>query len=191
MMLAGERYEPTSPAHAARRGVSYLPSGRAANCILPTRSTRENLMISQLDQVQRFGVVRSQAERERARSLLARFRTRYASYDDTITSLSGGNQQKVMIARCLGRTSRLIVLEDPTAGVDIGSKQDIHELVRDRVATGLAVFLVSSDLLETIAISDIIYTVIGGQVVRKYENPTTADEASIIADVLGSTATAA
>lgn len=77
------------------------------------------------------------------------------------------------------------MLEDPTAGVDIGSKQDIHELIRDRVATGLAVFLISSDLLETIAISDVIYTVIGGQIVRRYENPTIADEASIVSDVLG------
>jgi ribose transport system ATP-binding protein len=113
------------------------------------------------------------------------FRTRYADYDDAITSLSGGNQQKVMIARCLGRASKLIVLEDPTAGVDIGSKQDIHELVRDRAAAGSAVFLISSDLLETIAICDVIYTVIGGQIVRKYDHPSMEDEASIIADVLG------
>jgi ribose transport system ATP-binding protein len=119
------------------------------------------------------------------KSLLARFRTRYADYDDPITSLSGGNQQKVMIARSLGRECKLIVLEDPTAGVDIGSKQDIHELVRERAASGLAVFLISSDLLETIAISDVIYSVIDGKIVRKYEHPTIAEEANIVADVLG------
>lgn len=185
MTLMGSGYRPSSPAQAARDGVSYLPSGRAANCVLPSRSTRENLMISQLDQTQKFGVIRNGVERELTKSLLARFRTRYANYDDAITSLSGGNQQKVMIARCLGRASKLIVLEDPTAGVDIGSKQDIHELVRDRAASGLAIFLISSDLLETIAISDVIYTVIRGQIVRKYEHPTIEDEASIIADVLG------
>lgn len=185
MTLAGKSYRPISPAHAARNGVSYLPSGRAANCVLPSRSTRENLMISQLDRVQTYGVLNDSAEQEMTQSLLARFRTRYADYDDVITSLSGGNQQKVMIARCLGRASKLIVLEDPTAGVDIGSKQDIHELVRDRAASGLGILLISSDLLETIAISDVIYTVIRDQIVRKYENPTLDDEANIIADVLG------
>jgi ABC-type sugar transport system ATPase subunit len=90
-----------------------------------------------------------------------------------------------MIARCLGRASKLIVLEDPTAGVDVASKQDIHELIRDRAASGLAVLLISSDLLETIAISDVIYTVLRGQIVGKYVHPTIEDEASIIADVLG------
>lgn len=185
MKLMGNSYRPGSPAQAARAGVSYLPSGRAANCILPSRSTRENLMISQLDQTQEFGIIKNGVEREMTRSLLARFRTRYADYDDAITSLSGGNQQKVMIARSLGRACKLIVLEDPTAGVDIGSKQDIHELVRDRAASGLAVFLISSDLLETIAISDVIYTVLRGQIVRKYEHPAIEDEADIIADVLG------
>jgi ribose transport system ATP-binding protein len=185
MTLMGKSYRPSSPAHAARAGVSYLPSGRATNCVLPSLSTRENLMISQLDQVQACGILRNGSERELTKSLLARFRTRYADYDDPITSLSGGNQQKVMIARSLGRECKLIVLEDPTAGVDIGSKQDIHELVRERAASGLAVFLISSDLLETIAISDVIYSVIDGKIVRKYEHPTIAEEANIVADVLG------
>lgn len=185
MTLDGQAYRPGSPAQAARSGVSYLPSGRAANCVLPSRSTRENLMISQLDQTQAFGIMRSGAERQLTQTLLARFRTRYANYDDLITSLSGGNQQKVMIARSLGRASKLIVLEDPTAGVDIGSKQDIHELVRDRAAAGLGILLISSDLLETIAICDVIYTVIRGRIARKYEHPTIDDEPNIVADVLG------
>ena len=185
MTLAGMRYRPATPAHAARRGVSYLPSGRAANCVLPSRSARENLMLSQLSRVQKAGVLRDRAERELTKRQLSRFRARYADYDDPITSLSGGNQQKVVLGRSLGREGALLVLEDPTAGVDIGSKQDIHELIRARAAEGIGVLLVSSDLLETIAICDVIYTVIGGKIVRKFENPTLDDEGEIIADVLG------
>jgi ribose transport system ATP-binding protein len=185
MTLAGTHYRPTTPAQAARRGVSYLPSGRAANCVLPSRSTRENLMVSQLSRVQMCGVLRDRVERKWTESQLARFRARYADYDDLITSLSGGNQQKVVLGRSLSRKGVLLVLEDPTAGVDIGSKQDIHGLIRQRAADGIGVLLVSSDLLETIAICDVIYTVIGGKIVRKFENPTTHDEARIIADVLG------
>ncbi len=186
MTLAGMPYRPATPAHAARRGVSYLPSGRAANCVLPSRSARENLMLSQLSRVQKAGVLRDRTERELTKKQLSRFRARYADYDDPITSLSGGNQQKVVLGRSLGREGVLLVLEDPTAGVDIGSKQDIHELIRGRAAEGVGVLLVSSDLPETIAICDVIYTVIGGKIVRKFENPTLDDEAEIIADVLGS-----
>jgi ribose transport system ATP-binding protein len=185
MTLAGQPHRPATPARAARLGVSYLPSGRAANCILPTRSTRENLMISQLAKTQHFGVIDDRAEQTTTRAVLARFRTRYADYDAAITHLSGGNQQKVMLARCLGRESRLVVLEDPTAGVDVGSKRDIHELIRERLASGLAVLLISSDLAETISLSDVIYTVHDGRIVRRYADPTPADEANILADVLG------
>jgi ribose transport system ATP-binding protein len=185
MTLGGKHYRPSTPAGAARRGVSYLPSGRAANCVLPTRSIRENLMVSQLGSVQQCGVLRDRAERKQAESQLTRFRTRYTDYDDPITSLSGGNQQKVVLGRSLSRKGALLVLEDPTAGVDIGSKRDIHELIRQRAADGVGVLLVSSDLLETIAICDVIYTVIGGKIVRKFEDPTNTDEASIIADVVG------
>ena len=185
MLLLGRAWRPRDPTAAAHGGVSYLPSGRAANGILPNRSTRENLKVSQLDRVARRGYISDRAERRLTQSLLARFATRYASYDDAITSLSGGNQQKVMIARCLGRSGKVVVLEDPTAGVDIGAKQDIHQAIREQAAAGLAILLISSDLRETIALSDVIFTAIGGRIVRRYAEPTHADEASIIADVIG------
>jgi ribose transport system ATP-binding protein len=183
--LSGSAFQPRSPADAAKRGVSYLASGRAANCILASRSIRENLMISQLATVQKKGILHEGIEREQAQHQLRRLKTRYADYDHSITSLSGGNQQKVVFGRSLGRSSSLLVLEDPTAGVDIGAKQDIHELLEDRAQDGLSILLVSSDLLETIAVAHVIYTVIGGLIVRRYENPTMDDEADIISDVLG------
>ena len=142
-------------------------------------------MLSQLSRIRTAGVLRDRAERELTERQLGRFRTRYANYDDPITSLSGGNQQKVVLGRALGREGVLLVLEDPTAGVDIASKQDIHELIRARAAEGIGVLLVSSDLPETIAICDVIYTVIGGKIVRRLENPTLGDESAIIVDVLG------
>ena len=184
--LNGAPFRPQDPAGASRNGVSYLPSGRAANCILPTRSIRENLMISQLNGIHKRGLVREREERDQTQRQLKRFKTRYANYDDLIVSLSGGNQQKVVFGRSLGRGGSLLVLEDPTAGVDIGAKQDIHDLLRERIKDGLSVLLISSDLLETIAICDVIYTVIGGEIVRKYDAPSLDDEVDIIADVLGS-----
>ncbi len=185
MTLNGDMHSPRDPAAAARAGVSYLPSGRAAMCVLPSRSIRENLMISQLSRVSRCGAIRLRAEWARTQSLLADFRTRFADCDAAITTLSGGNQQKVLLARCLGRASTLIVLEDPTAGVDIAAKRDIHELIRDRADAGASILLVSSDLRETIALCDVIYTVNAARIVGRYVEPQLADESRIVADVVG------
>lgn len=181
----GRPHRPRSPAAAARAGIGYLPPGRAANCILPSRSIRENIMLSQLGRHQRAGVVRHRIERAEAGRQLARFRTRYADPENPITSLSGGNQQKVVLGRVLGRDGILVVLEDPTVGVDIAAKQDIHDLIRDRASAGLSVILISSDLPEAIALCDVIYTLIDGEIVDQYRNPTNADEPSIVADILG------
>jgi ribose transport system ATP-binding protein len=186
LTLLGSPYRPGSPAEAAKRGVSYLPSGRAANCILPTRSISENLMLTQLAVMRKNGVLSDRLERDHAKRQLRRLKTRYADSDLPIVSLSGGNQQKVLFGRSLGRLSSLLVLEDPSAGVDVGAKQDIHEMLAERARDGLSVLLISSDLLETIAIAHVIYTVIGGKIVRRYDNPSIDDEEAIIGDVLGS-----
>ena len=83
------------------------------------------------------------------------------------------------------RGGKLLVLEDPTAGVDVSAKRDIHDLIRARAAAGQAVLLLSSDLQETIALCDAIYTVHDGMIVDNYRNPSFVDEPSIIVDILG------
>ncbi len=186
IILDGADYRPRDPAAAARRGVAFLPSGRAGNCILPTRSIRENLMLTQLAQVSRKGVLVGSAERAAAGAQLARLRVRFGSQEDAITSLSGGNQQKVMLGRSLAHARRLLILEDPTAGIDIAAKQEIHGLIRERADEGLSVLFVSSDLAETLSLCDVVYTIFRGRVVGEYRPPSAADEPAIIAEILGS-----
>ena len=184
MSLQDRAYRPHGPAQAARRGVNYLPSGCAANCVFPTLSVRENLMLRQLGA--RAGtLLRSANEGRRATAQLARYRTRYGSLEDRITSLSGGNQQKVMLARCLGAKGALLVLEDPTSGVDIGAKEEIHEMLRHEVAEGLALLLISSDLSETLALSDVVHTMFAGELVASYDAPFSASQTSIMVDIMG------
>ena len=182
----GMPHHPSSPAAAARLGISYLPSGRAANGILPNRSIRENLMLSQLKSHRAGGVLRSGSEHRAAAAQLERLQVRYQDAENAITSLSGGNQQKVLLGRCL-EGEVLAVLEDPTAGVDIAAKHDIHDFIRERADAGLGVLLISSDLMEAVGVCDVIYTVIDGTIVNEYRAPTIADEPAIIADVLGGT----
>jgi ribose transport system ATP-binding protein len=84
----------------------------------------------------------------------------------------------------MGRGHKLLVLEDPTAGVDIKAKEDIHELIRQRTAAGVSVILVSSELEETIKLCDVVYTVCDNTIVGKYRSPTSSDEPAIVADIL-------
>jgi ribose transport system ATP-binding protein len=182
----GKDFRPGNPDAAARRGIGYLPVGRARNCILPTRSIRENLLLTQLKAFQRGGLLRESAEKPVAETQLRRLGVRYGKQEDPITSLSGGNQQKVLFGRCLGNAHNLMILEDPTAGIDIAAKAEIHELIRKRVEEGVAAILISSDLGETISICDKVYTLFKGQVVNEYVGPSLEDQPSIIADVLGS-----
>jgi ribose transport system ATP-binding protein len=186
MTLDGAPYRPKNPAAAARRGVAYLPSGRAANGILPSRTIRENLTLTQLRRFHRGGVIAARAERAAARDQLARLRTRFASDEDPITSLSGGNQQKVLLGRSLGHARRLLVLEDPTAGIDIAAKQELHELIRARADDGLAIVFISSELVETLTVCNAVYTIFKGVVCGEYRPPSLDDEPAILADVLGS-----
>ncbi len=184
-LLNGSPYQAGSPAEAFAKGVSYLPAGRASNGILATLSIRENLCLTQLGELGRFGVVSEQTERARSRSLLEHFKVKYHDSEDKITSLSGGNQQKVLMARAMARAKHLLILEEPTAGIDIDAKLQLHERVRDLTAKGVTVILVSSDLIETITLCDTVYTFYEGCVVNCYENPSLTDQPAIVSDVLG------
>ena len=189
MRLHDRLFLPKGPAEAARFGINYLPSGRAANCLLPTLGVRENLMLRQLGA--RGGMLPRRADEvRRAAHQLAGYRTRYRGQEDRITSLSGGNQQKVMLGRCLGARGSLLVLEEPTAGVDVEAKEEIHALLRREADAGLAVMLISSDLDETLALADVVHTMFGGKLIASYNEPTMEKHASIIVDIMGGTATA-
>lgn len=186
LYLRGVAFQPRSPAHAAQAGIAYLPAGRADNCILPTLSIRENLTLTQLRQFGRGGVVAASAERDAACTQLAWLRVKYDDEEAPIVALSGGNQQKVLIGRVMGMAKNLLVLEDPTAGIDVAAKHEIHHLIRGKAERdGLAVLLLSSDLLETLLVCDSLYTVFKGSLVRRYEPLNEAMYEDVLSDVLG------
>jgi len=182
--LAGQPFDPRHPAHAAACGVSYLPAGRARNGIFASLSIRENLCLSMLDKLGRYGFVSSRAERGEALRT-QHFGVKYSDMDAPITSLSGGNQQKVLMARVMARARHVLVLEEPTAGIDSHAKFSLHERIRDLANAGVSVVLLSSDLIETIQLCHRIFTFYEGSVVKQYENPTLDDQSEIVSDVLG------
>ncbi len=185
LTIDGRRQWITTPVRARRMGIAHLPAGRADNGIFPTRSIRENLNVSSLHRYSRIGFLSRRREAAGSRAQLAASAVKYADLEDDIVRLSGGNQQKLLAARVLSAGSRLLILEDPTAGIDIEAKQVIQRAIRARAAEGVAVILLSGDLRETIELADVLFTWYAGRMVCTYRPPALLDKAAIVADVIG------
>lgn len=183
--LDGFQWRPNSVTDALKKGVAWLPAGRASNCVYPSLSIVDNLMMSQLKIFTRAGFINISKSESKADELLKHCGVKFGDKHDLLTSLSGGNQQKVLLARAMASAKKLLVLEEPTAGVDIDAKYEIHQRIRALAATGVSVIMLSSDLVETMTLCDTIWTMFHGSVVRTYNNPDENDKGSIIADVVG------
>lgn len=181
----GRPIRPRHPADALRTGIGYLPMDRKARGILPTRSIRENLTCSHLDPYTRWSLLHPGRERDAATERLRELRVRYGHADHLITTLSGGNQQKVLVGRAIKRRPALVILEDPTAGIDIGAKADLYQTIYALAAEGTSFLLLSSDLAETIQICHRLHTMYAGRLVDEIEEPTPDTESRIVAAVLG------
>ncbi len=143
-----------SPAQAIGRGIGYMAGDRKVKGVFPNASVRETIAASALPRVTTLGVIRARRERQLVADLMATCRVSASRPTMSITALSGGNQQKALFARTLAAQPRLIVCEDPTAGVDPPGRGALYQLLFDVVAAGAAVVLNSSDLREVATISD-------------------------------------
>lgn len=164
----GRRIRSVRDALAA--GIAYIPEDRRTGGIFADMSVATNLSIAALDQVSRWGLVRRRARvalAERYRSVLD---VRCRSLAQPLGTLSGGNQQKVMIGRWLASGARILVMEEPTQGVDIGARREIHRLLRAHAQSGGAVLFLSSDLDELADLADRIVVIRHGEVVDIVDN---------------------
>jgi rhamnose transport system ATP-binding protein len=151
-----------SPRDAARAGVALVPEDRQHQGLLFNLNLRHNLMLPSA--VASGAIVVDRAEREMSAALLTEWRIKAPSPDVTPDSLSGGNQQKVVLAKWLALRPRVLLLDEPTRGVDVGAKYEIHGVVRQVTATGGACLVVSSDLPEILALADRILVMREGRV---------------------------
>jgi ribose transport system ATP-binding protein len=145
VLVDGEPVPPGDPKAAVDAGVCSVPADRAAQAVLPGASVRENLTLGNLKPFWRRGALNGAAETKESELWVERLDVRPAETEKLATELSGGNQQKVIIARWLRVTPAVLVLDEPTQGVDIGSKADIHRLVEEAAADGCAVVVCSTD----------------------------------------------
>lgn len=154
MTLGGGAYAPRSPREALARGVVYLPEDRKRDGLVPGLRVRENVTLSVLERWSRGGVVRLDAEREAAETATARVQLRPPDVERLARTLSGGNQQKVVLARALLADARVLIVDEPTRGVDVAAKIELHRRIRALADEGRAVLLISSELPEVLALAD-------------------------------------
>lgn len=150
---------------AIRRGVGLVPEDRKRQGIVPLASSLHNISLATLKRLARLTMLRRGTERVQAHTYFERLRVRAPDIDAVVAGLSGGNQQKVVLARWLAAKSRLLILDEPTRGVDVGAKAEIHGLVRELAAQGTGILLISSELPEILSLSDRILVLRAGRLV--------------------------
>ncbi|RPE27680.1 sugar ABC transporter ATP-binding protein [Kitasatospora cineracea] len=165
--VAGRVLARRSPAAAVRAGVVLLPEDRKAEGIVPGLSVRENIVLAALPRLSRAGLV-SRARQDRiVETFMTRLRIKAASPEQKVSDLSGGNQQKVLLARWLCLGPKVLLLDEPTRGIDVGARAEVQALVDELAAEGLGVLLISSDAEELIAGADRVLVLKDGAVVEE------------------------
>lgn len=158
------------PRQAQRAGVALVPEDRKHEGLLIDRTLRENLSLASLENISTLGIIGRKRDRTAARGMINQHRIRAAGLDARMNSLSGGNQQKALIARWLCRKNKLVILDEPTRGVDVGAKAEIYALINSIAADGAAVLMISSELPEVIGMCDRIGVMREGRLMGVLEN---------------------
>jgi ribose transport system ATP-binding protein len=154
----------SSPRDACRAGIALVPEGRKEQGIIAECSVSENANLSRLAAASQRWLRNRQEEQALSRSYISALRVRCSGIDQPVQALSGGNQQKVVLARCLATNPRVLLLDEPTRGVDVGARREIYSLLFELAAKGLAILFVSSELEEVLGISDRVIVMGEGEI---------------------------
>lgn len=170
IFMSGKKVDINDTADAIRSGIGMVTEDRLRMGIISRLSVQFNTVVAKLSGFRnRLGFMDDRTAKKEALEVLQSIDTRYASLNQTISSLSGGNQQKVIIGRWLLMNPKLLILDEPTRGIDVGSKSEIHLLISSLAQKGMAVLMISSELPEVMGMSDRILTVKDGSIVAEHE----------------------
>lgn len=190
IFLQGRRLTIRSPGEAIRQGVVLIPEERRSQGLLPTHGVHRNISLPSLAAFQRRGLIDGRRELAVARQLIGDLRVKTPAPDTQVRLLSGGNQQKVVLGKWLTTRAQVFILDEPTAGVDVGAKVEIYRLVEDIAEKGAGIILISSELEEVLGLADRVLVMRDGEIVLETEPArTTPDE--VMAYSLGVRSTAA
>lgn len=177
ILLEGKEINPRHPYQAITKGIGFAPEDRKREGLVLIRSVLENASMAILRQISRFHFVRSHLERSIAASYVEKLQVRTPSLDQEVGKLSGGNQQKVVLARWLASKPKVLILDEPTRGIDVGAKAEIYHLIDELANQGLAIMFISSELMEILGLSDRIYVMQNGRITGELSGAEATEEA--------------
>ena len=152
--VGGKTLPDNDPASSIAAGLGFLTEDRKRQGLVLQMSVRENITLTSLNELSRRCFLDIATERERAGELVEKLQIRATSLDQETVNLSGGNQQKVVLARWLAAGCRVLLFDEPTRGIDVGAKAEIYELIGELVESGVAVVLISSEMPELLGLAD-------------------------------------
>lgn len=179
LFLDGKPYDNRSLSNSTNLGMVMVPEDRRKQGLVMTMPVRANMSLPHLKHFSSAGVVSVNREKNRARELIDHFQVRPAMLDGDVSNYSGGNQQKVLIGKWLMENPRVVILDEPSRGVDVGARQRIHEAIAELAASGTAVLLISSEIDEVLGLAHRAYLIDRGSVVEEID-PEANDEASVL-----------
>jgi len=179
-----------SPREAMRAGVAFVPEDRRQQGLVMDLSIDHNVALASLGRLRNHGLIRRARERELATTWGRKLQLKFGRMSNPVATLSGGNQQKVVLAKWLARMPSMLIIDEPTRGIDVGTKAEIHRLLDQLVSDGVAVLMISSELPEVLGMADRVLVLREGRLVAALSRAE-ADEASIMRAATGQKASAA
>jgi rhamnose transport system ATP-binding protein len=174
--VRGHRLRRGSPTGAMTAGVGFVPEDRREQGLVMEMSVQQNVALASLQRLQHAGLIRASAERSLAADWAARLKIKYGRLKDPVSMLSGGNQQKVVLAKWLGRKPAVLIVDEPTRGIDVATKAEVHHLLLQLAGDGVGVLMISSELPEVLRISDRILVMREGRLMAELTRAEASEE---------------
>jgi rhamnose transport system ATP-binding protein len=174
--IRGRELRRASPTAAMAAGIGFVPEDRRQQGLVMDMSVQQNVALASLGRLRKAGLVRSAAERSFAADWAVRLNLKYGRLADPVSRLSGGNQQKVVLAKWLGRRPALLVVDEPTRGIDIATKAEVHRLLLQLAGQGVAILMISSELPEVLGIGDRILVMREGRLTAEFGHADASEE---------------
>jgi rhamnose transport system ATP-binding protein len=180
----GRRLPPASPNAAMAAGIGFVPEDRRQQGLVMPLSLERNMALASLGRLSRYLLIPRLSERRFASEWATRLQLRYGRLSDPAWTLSGGNQQKVVLAKWLAREPSLLIVDEPTRGIDVGTKAEVHRLLSDLANQGVAILMISSELPEVLGMADRVIVLFEGRIAGEFDRDA-ADEVSIMRAAAG------
>ncbi len=181
MRLRGQPWRPSGPHEALRASLVYLPEERKRQGLVMDHSVKDSISIGFSEMMSRWGLINGRTESDRVETAMQRYGIRARNVSQEVGTLSGGNQQKTLLARWLERSPSVIILDEPTRGVDVAAKAEIHSLIDRLAGQGKAVLMISSDLPEVLGMSDRVLVMHHGTIAAELQSGEMTQENVILA----------